>query len=429
MLQETNPSYQLVEAASDHPAVHRREPAPRPGLVFDVVSDLASLERDWRDFQTTADCTPFQTYEWLSAWQSCIGRRTSVRPAIVTARGRDGRLVLLLPLAIETQRLHRRLVFLGRALCDYNAPLLHPDFPRIFPRAEWDGLWRRIAAALRAAPAAAHDVIHLDKMPGEVGGQPNPLLALHTLPHENAAYSTRLEGDWTTFYTAKRSSATRRRDRTKRKRLEAHDAIRAIHAGDPVDRVATLEALFEQKQIAFARQGIRNLFAEPGYQDFFRQLVTRAAGLVHVGQLNAGSQVVAANLGLVFRDRYFHILASRTDGPLSRFGPGVIQLHEQMKYAIERRCRVFDFTIGDEAYKLDWADTAGVLHDHISAARLPGLPFAAALLVHSRARAFVKSSPRLLSLGKLARRALGRLRGQGRHDRPAPDAPGDAEAD
>ena len=54
-----------------------------PDIRISIHRDLADAEREWRAFEQTADCTVFQSYEWLSAWQRNIGARTGVVPAIV----------------------------------------------------------------------------------------------------------------------------------------------------------------------------------------------------------------------------------------------------------------------------------------------------------------------------------------------------------
>ncbi len=76
-----------------------------------------------------------------------------------------------------------------------------------------------------------------------------------------------------------------------------------------------------------------------------------------MSRLDVGPTLAAANYGLIFRGRYYHVLASYDDGPVSRFGPGAAHLHDLMRYAIEHGCNEFDFTIGDEPYKHDWCDT------------------------------------------------------------------------
>ena len=98
-------------------------------IALTLHDDLAAAERDWRHLEANGDCTPFQTFDWLAAWQSNIGALERVTPAIVVGR-RAGQPLFVLPLAVEPG-IVRRLKFLGQALGDYNAPLLARDFSRM----------------------------------------------------------------------------------------------------------------------------------------------------------------------------------------------------------------------------------------------------------------------------------------------------------
>src|SRR5437773_5746730 len=71
--------------------------ADRGAVTLSVHDDLAGVEQVWRNFQETADCTPFQTFDWLSAWQRHIGAPSGVTPAIVIGR-RGDEILFLLPL-------------------------------------------------------------------------------------------------------------------------------------------------------------------------------------------------------------------------------------------------------------------------------------------------------------------------------------------
>ena len=177
--------------------------------------------------------------------------------------------------------------------------------------------------------------------------------------------------------------------------------------------------MIAQKRNAFARMGVSDIFARPRYREFFAALVAQTRGLVHVSRLDVGSAPAAANLGLTFRGRYYHVLASYDDGPLSRFGPGAAHLHELMQYAIGGRCSHFDFTIGDEPYKRDWCDTEVKLFDHISAASARGLLIATVATTLRRLKRFIKQSPMLWPALMRARAALGAMaRSQRREPEP-----------
>ena len=151
----------------------------------------------------------------------------------------------------------------------------------------------------------------------------------------------------------------------------------------------------EQKACWFASNGVTNRFARPGYAEFYRALATDEATshLVHVSRLDVGSTVAAVNLGLTFRDHYYHVLASYCDGELSRFGPGAAHLRELMCQASNRGFRIFDFTIGDEPYKREWCDTQLKLYDCFSAATARGALVVLPVLAVRRLKRWIKQTP------------------------------------
>ena len=100
----------------------------------------------------------------------------------------------------------------------------------------------------------------------------------------------------------------------------------------------------QQKARFFERIGIPNMFARPGYAEFYRNVAIGPSGsqLVHLSRLQVGEVVAAVNLGLIFRDTYYYVLPSFDERELSRFAPGVAHLHDLLRHAIERGCRVFE---------------------------------------------------------------------------------------
>ena len=329
--------------------------------LFSLTSSLDAIEHEWRHFEQQADCTPFQTFDWLSTWQRCIGAPAAVTPAIVMGRLKNGELLFILPLAVEQTRFYRQLVFLGHTLCDYNAPLLAPEFSDVVSPAKFAAWGRSILTFISQTAGYRHDVILLNKMPAMVGPQENPLAALKTMPNPSSAHISHLGKNWDAFYVTKQHSDRRRRDSSRRKKLAETGELRLVTPTDPTKLQSTLETLFDQKSRAFARMGVTNLFARPGHSEFF--LALAKSPLVHISCLKIGPErIAAANLALAHRDRYYQILMSYDDG-LAQYAPGTIHLHELMRDRIECGYKIFDFTIGDERYKLDWADTTLKLCD------------------------------------------------------------------
>lgn len=366
------------------------QPAVAAAVNVSLTTGLASLEREWREFESSAACTPFQTYDWLSAWQRCVGAKAGVTPAIITAR-QHGKLLFILPLAAHRKGPVRQVTFLGHTLCDYNAPLLAPDFSAQVSDTQFRSLWKAARALLQRQ--FQYDLLLLDKMPEKIGQEANPMRLLGTSLHPSGAHAVALGENWERFYSTKRSSSTRRHDRSKRRRLAELGDLRFITAEAPEEIRKTMDILIEQKSRWFQRMGIPNLFEIPGQKDFLLSLATMARPFVHVSQLSVGPNCAAANLGLLFQGCYYHVLASYDDGPTLRFGPGVAHLHDLMRFAIEHGCKSFDFTIGDEAYKQNWADSRLELHDHVSGEGLLGRLAVAAIKAKLRVKRFIKNSP------------------------------------
>jgi CelD/BcsL family acetyltransferase involved in cellulose biosynthesis len=272
---------------------------------------------------------------------------------------------------------------------------------------------------LQATPALRHDTIALEKMPETIGAQANPLLSLDVRLNPSGAYETVLGADWEQFYSAKRSSATRRRDRTKLKRLGELGEVKFVNPDASAELALTLDALVRQKGKSFARMGVPNIFERPGHAAFFQELATapRMRSLVHLSRLDVGQTWAAVNLGLTFRGCYYHILASYDDGEVSRFGPGAAHLRELLRFAIARGCKRFDFTIGDEPYKRDWCDTEQHLHDHSAAVTLRGWPSAFASEAWRRIKRTIKKTAPLWNAVQRVRSTIAALR-----KKPAPAA-------
>jgi len=396
-----HPYLPLIEAQRPATAAVRRT------IDIAIYDDLDGVENEWRRFETTADCTVFQSFDWLSCWHRHIGQRLKVRPAIVVGRRGDGEPLLLMPLAVMPGAV-RRLTWLGSDLCDYNAPLLARDFPDQVTPGEFQDLWSSICRMLQQRPQHRHDLIELTKMPERVAAQANPSVRFDVRLNPSGAHFMPLQGTWDEFYHAKRSSATRRRDRTKRKRLGEFGEVRFVTPEAPDDVAGTLETLIEQKSKAFARMGVANIFAPPGHREFFFDLSTnpRSRHLVHISRLEVGATWAATNLGLAFGGSYYHVLASYSDGDLARFGPGAAHLRDLFGYAIERGLRSFDFTIGDEPYKMEWSEGTLKLYDLVAPVSLRGWPVAAVARARRGLVRMIKQNPVLWSTFSRLRSAL-----------------------
>jgi CelD/BcsL family acetyltransferase involved in cellulose biosynthesis len=291
----------------------------------------------------------------------------------------------------------RRLRWLGSDLCDYNAPLVAERGRAFFAEDTFGRLWRDVVKLLRRDRRFRFDLVDLQKMPERLGADGNPFLTLGVFAHSSSAYLTDLGSNWESFYAAKRSSATRKRERRQLKHMAEHGEVRFRDVDEPAAIRQTIETLFAQKGQSFARKGVEDLFARPGYRAFYLDIATDPAtrALTHVSRLDVGPDTVAANMGLRLKSRYYLVLSSYQEGELSRFGPGRAHLYELMRHTIDSGFRQFDFTIGDEPYKHDWCDHEIRLYDHMAAVTVRGLAVVGASVAFRKAKRGIKQNPAL----------------------------------
>jgi CelD/BcsL family acetyltransferase involved in cellulose biosynthesis len=161
------------------------------------------------------NCTAFQTFDWLATWQNHVGERRGARPVIAVGRFAEGDVAFIVPLCLMRGHLARRLCWLGQDLSDYNAPLLAADFSERTTPEDFLAAWHELQMQMQCEPLLRHDWIEFEKMPETVRAQANPFMHLRVTPNRSNAHLAHLSEDWEKFYCAKRSSATRRRDRSK----------------------------------------------------------------------------------------------------------------------------------------------------------------------------------------------------------------------
>ena len=390
-----------------NPCVESRSEA-LPGARIAVYSDLAVVETLWRNFERRAVCSVFQNIDYLRAWHRHIGMRLQMRPAIVVIEQNEVQAIL--PLAIYGRGSLCRLSWLGQDLSDYIAPLFSPEFARI-EHSRFRALWHEIGNLLQSDRRFRHHWVELRKMPSRVEVHANPLAALNAIHHPSPSHVATLTDDWETYYREHRSAKARKQDRSKLTRLSELGDVRLYEPTEPTDIVRTLNTLLAQKADALQRKGIADLFERPGYCEFFLELAgnPRLRDIFHLSALAVGPTLAAVNLGMEYKGRYSLFLVSY-DRSFARHSPGVIHLNKLLQRAIGRRLKEFDFLVGEQRLKLEWADGEIELYDHIAASTIPGIVPALLARVFTHAKRVVKQTPWLWRAFQHLRAAAGMLR-------------------
>ena len=367
--------------------------AETQGISLRLYDDLAEVKLIWQEFEKHAALTPFQTASWAYSWMAHIGRVEKVKPIVVLASDEKG-LLFLLALQIE-QGVLRKLSWLCSDLNDYNGPIIAADYTARTAGFSMPDAWRSILSVINAQPSLKYDFVRLEKMPELICGQANPMLSLHTNLNASHAYRTLMLGGWEAFYNSKRSNSSKSKDRYNRKKLNAIGETVLVCPEDAAGICASVDLLMEQKGQRFAQMGVSNLFEKPGHAAFYRAIAQDERELVHVSKLQVGDKIAATNLGLTFRGAYYYILTSYGQGETMRFSPGTLHMQDIMKMFCENGFEAFDFTIGDEPYKLEYCEDKNSLYDHMDASTMQGRAALAYWSAFQSTKRYIKQTPAL----------------------------------
>jgi CelD/BcsL family acetyltransferase involved in cellulose biosynthesis len=315
----------------------------------------ATARAGWEQIRRAAPTeTLFLTLDWLEAWWRHLGPRG--RPSILAVEDEAA------PVALAP--LHRAPIGrsglvalrpLGVGVSDYLDLLLPPEAERrgACLGALLDGLLARPllwdVLDLPNVPAESPTVGELSRL-GEVRG-----LRLAVLPGY-ARPAVALSGTWDDYATS-RPSKMRYNLRSRLRRLGQCGPVRfrtADTAGEVRMALGELTRLHARR---WAGQRTSTIFSSSlRARAFYAEVVQRyaASGLLDLTLLEVGDRVVAGSLGFVERGTFYYYLPA-WEPELAIYAPSSLLLAHLIERAFAAGLERFDFMLGDEPYKAQWA--------------------------------------------------------------------------
>jgi CelD/BcsL family acetyltransferase involved in cellulose biosynthesis len=385
-------------------------PARRtPFASVEVHATPAEILVAWRELETLAPCSAYQTQAFVLTWLATLGAANSIAPVFIVAKDAGGEVVALLCCGIEERGGLRRAVFLGGKESNFNLGLFRA--PETFTGADIEAVLRAAASALGSK---APDVFLLANQPHLWAGAKNPFALLPHQPSPSYAYATLLPRDAEQFFAAKHSKERRKKLRKKEARLAETGALRHITNSDPDAARAILAAFFAQKAARFEAQAIDVDFADASRQKFFEDLSLPREGRAAPLELHAlacGTRVVAVFGGLPHRDSFSGMVISfDADPEIAKSSPGELLLLRAIAAQCQKGIANFDLGIGEADYKATYCDTPIALFDVLVPITFKGKLFAACESLRLRLKRAVKQDAKLFALFLRIKRGLHRAR-------------------
>lgn len=331
-------------------------------MQVSIYNSIEEIQAVWQPFQKSAHCYGFQTYEWLHQWYQTIGPALGAQPCIVVVADNRQAPLMILPLVIQKKLGIDCLTFADGQVADYNAPLVSSTFAREVDQIDFGDIWRTICAALPPC-----DVIHFQKMPATIHQALNPFLNLKIAPFHENSYALKLTDTWEIYWQTKVKKKLRADSNRQRRRLSGLGNLRFRTVTDPIEIEALTRTMIKQKRRRYRETGVPDLFDNPVYARFYQQVACnlQAAGYMHLAVFQLDDTILAIHWGMVHNGRFYFLFPTFAGGQWSKFSPGRLLLVYLLEQAFAEKLDIFDFTIGGEAYKMDWCDTELRLYEYL----------------------------------------------------------------
>src|SRR5437763_1765745 len=369
----------------------------------DVVHDLTAAEGIWRKLEgAQTSFTPYQRFDFLSAWQRQVGEREGLVPFIVIAYDAERRPLLLLPLALRHAYGARCASFMGGKHSTFNMALWNKDFAANATAADLEAL----IAALSERHEA--DVLALHQQPLRWREGPNPLALLPHQPSANDCPLLTMEPG--AAPVALVSNSFRRRLKGKERKLQPLPGYRYHVANAETDITRLLDWFFRIKPLRMAEQKLPNVFADPGIEDFIRNACTTPLAngnhVIDIHALECDEEVIAIFAGVADGHRFSMLFNTYTMSASSKYSPGLILMRDIIDHYAAQGYRALDLGIGSDDYKRLFCKDDEPIFDSFIALSQRGRLAAGVISGLNRTKRLVKHSPALLGMGEKLRKAF-----------------------
>jgi CelD/BcsL family acetyltransferase involved in cellulose biosynthesis len=368
---------------------------------IDIVRDLASTEATWRGLEQQF-CTPYQRFDFLSAWQRHVGEREGLVPFIVIAFDAERRPLLLLPLALKQAYGARCVHFMGGKHSTFNMALWDKDFAASATQADLEAL---VAALSERCEA---DVLALHQQPLRWRDTQNPLALL---PHQSSANDCPLLIMESGAAPATLiSNSFRRRLKGKERKLQPLPGYRYHVANSEADITRLLDWFFRIKPLRMAEQKLPDVFAEPGVEEFVRSACTRPLPngnhVIDIHALECDEEVIAIFAGVADGRRFSMMFNTYTMSANSKYSPGLILMRDIIDHYAGKDYRAFDLGIGSDDYKRLFCKSDEPIFDSFIPLSQRGKLAAGVMSGLNRTKRLVKHNPTLLEMAQKLRNAF-----------------------
>ncbi len=365
-------------------------------LDIALTGNIPSIEEQWRKLESREWNSLNQGLDWCRAWTSAH------RSELLAITGSVGsRILFLLPLEIVNDRFGRVARLPGGRFNNLNTGLFDGELAA--PDAtELHAFKDKLAQCLRGIA----DLLVIDEVPLAWKGTAHPLSGMASIENQNHSFQLPLLDTMAATLAQVNAKARRKKYRVQVRRLEAIGGFDHVVADTRQEQHELLDRFFAQKGERLKAFGLPDVFASTPTRDFLHRLLDAPQRdldkplCMHAIRLKGDHDGhIAAVTGLSRKGG--HVLCqfgSIDDSIGADASPGELLFWLAIERSIAEGATLFDFGIGDQAYKRSWCSQETVQHNMLVPIGVKGSALAGLHLAETGIKTAIKRNHRLYSM-------------------------------
>ena len=300
------------------------------------------LKDEWLYLTNLSETTIFQNYSWQLCWFENIHKKTNINSLVIISIYYQKKIIGIIPFEKKKYFNFNILTFTGIPFADYCDCLIDVGFFKSNYKIK-----NKIHKFLFNLEGI--DLIMLDKI--NENSHLCVLFDKHYLKKQNYnSYQLIKEVDNSQLISKKFISDTNRQS----KRLNLIGKLSHKLAVSISEKEKVLNFFFVNKKKQLISTNSWNYLDNETYSSFLRKLFISNDS--HISYLSLDDKIIAVHLGYV-KNKKLTYLFPAYDREYSNFSPGNILLLEMINIFFNNHGNEFDFTTGNEPYKLRLANT------------------------------------------------------------------------
>ena len=318
------------------------------GYRIEVCQEYDFLSNEYSALFKSAAATAFQSPLWLHEFYKTLVPGSGAEPIIIKIY-RDGsdRPDAILPLVRETHFGVQIVQPADLGVADYNALVGSDENLRLLANnpSVRDGLIASIRPyhmiLFRKQRPEAYDAAQLFK-------------GANKTPNTSNSYEVDAGGGYDEWFKA--SVSKNMRKGLKRKRNGFEKNYGKLEFEELSDERSITEAFQLMRELREERYE-SNLFSQPEFFEFYRNIAIKgqSEGFASTFVSKLDGKLLSVDFGIRHKNRFLFLLAAFCeDNGFEKYSLGLLGLNELIRREAATGHEVFDFTIGDEPYKLSF---------------------------------------------------------------------------